>query len=117
MNHLQRKGIRSLSIFCRVGKDNRKIECSCNISGPKYPLTTINRKVYSSRMGVSPGCHSLIKLDDHTRVEKPASSHERLQGVPVHKPHRVPELGKGGKRRYVIKGLIVQVLGTTIRIS
>ena len=55
-----------LSIFCRVGKDNRKIECSCNISGPKYPLMAINREVYGSRMGVSPGCHSLIKLDDHT---------------------------------------------------
>ena len=67
-----------LSIFCRVGKDNRKIECSCNISGTKYPLMAINRKVYGSRMGVSPGCHSLIKLDDHTGVEKPAWSHERL---------------------------------------
>ena len=67
-----------LSIFFRVGKDNRKIECSCNINGPKYPLTAINREVYGSRMGVSPGCHSLIKLDDHTRVEKPAWSHERL---------------------------------------
>ena len=106
-----------LSIFFQVGKDNRKIECSCNINGPKYPLTAINREVYGSRMGVSPGCHSLIKLDDHTRVEKPAWSHERLQGVSVHKPHRVSELEKGGKRRYVIKGLIVQVLGTTIRMA
>ena len=68
---------------------------------------TINRVVYDSRMGLSPGCHSLIKLEDHTRVEKPAWSHERLKGVLVHKPHGVFELGKGGKSRYVIKGLIV----------
>ena len=67
-----------LSILYQVGKDNRKIECSCNISGPKYPLMTINREVYGSRMGISPGCHSLIKLDDHTGVEKPAWCHERL---------------------------------------
>ena len=43
-----------LSIFCKAGKDNRKIEYSYNISGPKYPLTAINREVYGSRMGVSP---------------------------------------------------------------
>ena len=67
-----------LSIFCRVSKDNREIKCSCNISGPKYPLTCINREVYGSRMGVSPGFHSMIKLDDHMVVEKPAWSHERL---------------------------------------
>ena len=106
-----------LSIFYRVGKDNWKIECSCNISGPKYPLMTINREVYGSRIGVSPGCHSLIKLDDHMGVEKLAWSHERLQGVPVHKLHGVSELGKGDKSRYVIKGLILKVLGTTIRFS
>ena len=106
-----------LSIFCRVGKDNQKIECSCNINGLKYPLTTINREVYGSMIGVSPGYHSLIKLDDHTGVEKSAWSHERLQGVPVHKPLRVFELGKGGKSIYVIKYLIMQVLGAIIHIS
>ena len=74
-----------LSIFYRVGKGNWKIECSCNISGPEYPLMAINREVYGSRMGVSLGCRSLIKLDDHTRVEKLTWSHERLKGVPLHK--------------------------------
>ena len=58
-------------------------------------------------MGVSPGCHSLIKLDNHKGVEKLVWSHERLQGVPVHKPYRVSELGKGDKSRYVIKGIIL----------
>ena len=106
-----------LSIFCRVGKNNRNIECSCNIRGPKYPLTAINREVYGSKMGVSSGCHSLIKIDDHTGVENLAWSHERLQGVPMDKPHGVSKLEKGGKSIYVIKGLIVQVLGATIRIS
>ena len=73
--------------------------------------------MYGSRMGVSPRCHSLIKFDDHTGVEKQAWSHEKHQGVPVHKLHGVSKLGKGGKSRYVIKDLIMQVLGTTIRIS
>ena len=106
-----------LSIFSRVGKDNQKIKCSYNISGPKYPLTAINREVYGSRIGVSPRCHSLIELDDHSGVEKPALSHKRLQGVPVHKSHGVYELGKGDKSKYVIKDLIVQVLGITIHIA
>ena len=106
-----------LSIFHRVGKDNQKIECSCNINGPKYPLMTINKELYGSRIGVSPGCHSLIKLDDHTGVEKSAWSHERLQGVSVHKPHGVFDLGKGSKSIYVIKDLIMQVLCPTIRIA
>ena len=67
-----------LSILCRVGEDNKKIECSRNIRGPKCPLTAVNREVYGSRMGVSSGCHSLIKLNDHTGVEKSAWGHERL---------------------------------------
>ena len=59
-----------LSILCRVGQDDRKIEHSCNVSGLKYPLTTIYREMQGSMMGDSFGSHSLIKLDDHTGVEK-----------------------------------------------
>ena len=67
-------------------------------------------------MGDSPGCHSVIELNDHPRVEKPARGHERLQGLPLHKPHGISELEKGGKIIYVLKDLIVQLFGTTIRI-
>ena len=59
----------------------------------------------------------MIKLNDHSRVEKLARGHERLQGVPLHNPHRISELRKGGKSWKVIKSLIVQVLGTAIQIA
>ena len=68
-------------------------------------------------MGDLLGCHSMIELNDHSGVEKPARGHERLQGVPLHKPHGILELGKGGCSRYVIKSLVVQLLGIAIRIS
>ena len=96
-----------LSKLYRVGEDNWKIECSGDIRGPKCPLTTIDREVYGSTIRVAPGCHSVVKLDDHTRVEKPVWSHERLHGVPVHKPHGVSDLRRGGKSRDVIIYLIV----------
>ena len=68
-------------------------------------------------MGDSLGCHCVKELNDHSRVEKPARGHERLQGVPLHKPHGISELEKGRKTRYVVKGLIVKLFGTAIRIS
>ena len=67
-----------LSILSRVGEDNREIECSCNVRGPKCPSTSINREVIDSRMEDSPGCHDVKDLNDHLRVEKPARGHERL---------------------------------------
>ena len=66
------------SKLCRVSEDNWKIECSGNICGPKCPLTTINEEVYGNRIRVTPRCHSLIKLDNHTRLEKLTWSHERF---------------------------------------
>ena len=59
----------------------------------------------------------MVKLDDNKGVEKPAWSNERLQGVSVHNPHGVFELGRGYKSRDVIIYLIVQILDTTIQIA
>ena len=67
-----------------------------------------------SRIEDSPRCHSLIELNDHPRVEESARGHERLQVVPLHKPHGISKLGKGGKIRYVVKDLVVQLFGTAI---
>ena len=106
-----------LSILNRVGEDNREIECSCNVGGSKCPLTSIDREVDDSRMGDSPGCHGVKELNDHSWVEKLAWGRERLQGVPLHKTHGISEPGKGRKIRYVVKGLVVQLFSTTIRIS
>ena len=67
-------------------------------------------------MGDSPGCHSVIKLNDHPGVGKPARGHERLEGIPLHKLHGISKLGKSGKIGYVVQDLVVQLIGTAIRI-
>ena len=67
--------MRPQSILSQVGKENWEIECSYNVRGPKCPLTAINREVDDSRIGDSPGCHSLIELNDHPRVEESARGH------------------------------------------
>ena len=58
---------------------------------------TINGEVDGSRMGDSPGCHSMVELNDHPRVEKSAQGYKRLQGVPLYKHHGITELGIGSK--------------------
>ena len=67
-----------LSILSRVGEDNWEIEFSCNVSGLKCPLAAINGEVNGSMMRDLPGCHSLVELNDHSRVEKLAWGYERL---------------------------------------
>ena len=65
----------------------------------------------------SPGSHSQIKPVDHTGVEKLAQSHERLQGVSLHKPRGVSKLWKGGESWKVIKILVVHIHATVVRIA
>ena len=77
------------------------MESSCNIDDLKCPLAAINREMDNSRMRYPPRCHGMIKLDDHPGVEELARGHKRLQGVPLHKPHRISELkidNKGWKK-------------------
>ena len=69
------------------------MEYDCNIGGLKCPLTAINQEMDNSRMRYSPGCHCMVELDDHMGVEEPVRGHKRLQGVPLHKPHGISELG------------------------
>ena len=73
-----------LSVIGRVGEDHRQIERSCNVCGPNYPWLAINRKMNSSQIGLSPGGHSVVELDDHPGVEKLVWGHKWLQGVPLH---------------------------------
>ena len=58
-------------------------------------------------IAVSPGSHGIIELDDYTGVEELTRSHEGLHGVPLHKPHRVSKLRKGGKSHNVIEILVM----------
>ena len=71
----------------------------------------------SCRIGISFGGHGLIKLNDNTGVEEPTRSHEGLEGVPLHKQHRVLKLRKGDESWKVIKVLVVQILATIVRIT
>ena len=60
-------------------------------------------------MGLAPGCHRVVELDDHSRVEKPTRCHERLQGVPLHSEHRVSELRVYGKGCKIVINLVMKV--------
>ena len=71
----------------------------------------------SCRIGISPGGHGQIKLNDDTRVEELVRSHEGIHRVPLHKPHGVSKLGKGCESCKVVKMLFVQILATTIIIA
>ena len=61
-----------------------------------------------------PGSHGMVKFDDHMQIEEPAQSHEGLQGITLHKSHRVSKLKEGCESRNVIEILIVQILATAI---
>ena len=90
------------------------MEYGCNIGGLKCPLATINREMDNSRMRYSSVCHGMVELNDHPGVEEPARGHKRLQGVPLHKPHRIYELGIGSKGWKIIICLAVHFPGTAI---
>ena len=93
------------------------MECDCNINGLKCPLVAINREMDNSRLRYPPGCHGMVELDDHLGVEEPTWGHKRLQGVPLHKPHRISELGIGSKGWKIIICLAVHFHGTAIGIA
>ena len=90
------------------------MECGYNIGNPKCPLATINQEMDNSRMRYSSGCHGMVEIDDHPRVEELARGHKRLQGVPLHKPHGISKLGICSKSWKIIICLTVQFPGTTI---
>ena len=93
------------------------MECGCNIGGLKCPLAAINREMDNSRMRYPPRCHGMVELHDHPGVEEPVRGHKSLQGVPLHKPHRISELGIGSKGWEIIICLAVHFHGTAIRIA
>ena len=74
----------------------------------------LNREMDNSRMRYSPGCHGMVELDDHPRVEEPARGHKRLQGVPLYKPHGISELGIYSKSWKIIICLAVHFPGIVI---
>ena len=90
------------------------MECGYHIDGFKCPLVAINREMDNSRLRYPLGCHGMVELVDHPGVEEPARGQKRLQGVPLHKPHRIPELGIDRKGWKIIICLVVLFPGTAI---
>ena len=75
MDYLPRQGMGPLPIIGRVGEDHRKIECSGDVRGLEYPWLAVDGEIKSSRVRLTPGCHCVVELDDHPRVEKPMGCH------------------------------------------
>ena len=67
----------------------------------------IDKKVQGSRIAVTHGSHGMVEFDDHKRIEELAWSHKRLQGITLHKSHRVSKLREGCESQNVIEILIV----------
>ena len=77
-DHLPGRGMGPLPISCRVGKDHRQIKSSCDVRGPKYPWSAVDGEMKSLRVGLTPGCHRVVELNDNPRVEKLTRCHEQL---------------------------------------
>ena len=74
----------------------------------------MNGEVDGSRTGDSPRCHGMVELNDNPGVEESTWGHKMLQGVPLHKPHRISELGIGSKSWKIIICFVVHFLCTAI---
>ena len=83
-DHLLGRGMGPLPIGYRVGEDHWQIKSSYDVRGPEYPWPAVNGEMKSSRVGLMHGCHRVVELDDHPRVEKLTRCHERLNGVLMH---------------------------------
>ena len=109
-DHLPGRGMGPLSIVCCVGEDHRQMESSCDVGGPKYPWPTVDGKMQSSRVGLSPRRYRVIKLDDYLRINITTQRHERLQMVPLQEEHGVSKLRVLDKCREIVVNLPVQDL-------
>ena len=83
------------------------MESSYDIGGPKYPWSAVDGKMQSSRVGLSPRRHRVIKLDDYPRIKITMRRHERLQVVSLHEEHGVSELRVLGKCQEIVVNLPV----------
>ena len=85
------------------------MESSCDIGGPKYPWPVVDRKMKSSLVGLSPGCHRMIELGDDPRIIVLTRHHEWLQMVSLYEEHGVSEPQVHGKCREIIVHLPMEI--------
>ena len=92
------------------------MESGCDFEGSKYPWSAVDGKMQSSRVGLSPRRHRVIKLDDYHRIKITTWRHERIQVVSVHEEHGVSELWVIGKCREIVVNLPMQISLTIVSI-
>ena len=92
------------------------MESSCDVEGPKYPWPAVDRKMQSSRVGLTPRRHRMIKLDDYPRIIESTRRYERLQMVSLHEEHGVSELRVLGKCREIVVNLPMEISPSTVNI-
>ena len=85
------------------------MESSCDIGGPKYPWPAVDRKMKSSRVVLSLGCHRMIELDDDPRIIVLTRHHEWLQMVSLYEEHGVSKPGVRGKCREIVVHLPMEI--------
>ena len=54
------------------------MEGCCDIGGSKYRWPAVDREMKSSRVGLSPGSHRMIELDDDPRIIELTRHHKWL---------------------------------------
>ena len=92
------------------------MESSCDVGGPKYPWPVVNRKMKSSRVGLTPRCHCMIEFGDYLRIKELTRNHERLQMVSLHEEHRVLEPRVYGKCWEIVVNLPMEISPPTVNI-
>ena len=92
------------------------MESSCDVGGPKYPWPAIDGKMQSSRVGLSPRLHCVIKLDDYPRIKILTRRHERIQIVSLHEEHGVLEFRVLEKYLEIVVNLPVQISLSAVNI-
>ena len=92
------------------------MKSSCDVGGPKDPWLTVDGKMQSHRVSLSPRCHRMIKLDDYPRIIVLTRRHERLQMVSLHKEHGVSKLRVLGKCREIVVNLPVEISPSAVNI-
>ena len=85
------------------------MESSYDIRGSKYLWPAVDRKMKSSRVGLSPGCHRRIELEDYPRIIVLTRHHEWLQMVSLYEEHGVSEPRVCGKCREIVVHLPIEI--------
>ena len=81
----------------------------CDVGGPKYPWPAVDREMKSSRVGLSPGCHRVVELNDYLRIIVLTRHHEWIKTVSLYKEHGVSEPRVCNKCREIIVHLLMKI--------